>query len=305
MEKKENFGYVQFPLCLIMETHKNREHGIDLMLDYGIMHFAQKRSCTDYEAARQIIYDYLRNTDVLQSRLVRTINNNEDDLILEDEFIFRGLEGFNPDDEAINAMIKLMDSDSEFKEGAKLNAKFHEVCKNDHLGITISSNDAVLRRYKEAVSLQEKFESQFGPDAMPCCKKGLLFEFRDKPQNEISLFQAYIAISSMLGQRNFISTNKPAILSRMIGCKSKKAFEHYKDDKALKPTIERYSKRYQMDQLLLQLAERKFIMFLSRKDMRFIYVSKYMQPEELAELIKKSKSEKDLRTRIKNATAAL
>ena len=137
----------------------------------------------------------------------------------------------------------------------------------------------------------------------------MLWQFIDNPK-DIDLFRAYIGIKSMIGRRNFISSNKPAILSRMIGCKNKAAFEfftanRYNKNKNLLPTVEKYSKRYNMDKLLLTLAERKYIMFLSKKEVRVIYLSKYMEPEELGKLIKETKERQNIKQRIKNVTATL
>jgi hypothetical protein len=128
--------------------------------------------------------------------------------------------------------------------------------------------------------------------------------FRDA-KVDLDLFRAYIGIKSMIGQRTFISTNKPAILSRMIGCKSKAAFQHFSTDKNLMPTVEKYLKRYHMDKLLFALAERRFIMFLSKPKVSIVYLSKFMQPEDLARLIRDSKSKQDLKNRMKAVTASL
>jgi hypothetical protein len=144
---------------------------------------------------------------------------------------------------------------------------------------------------------------------MPYCKDSMLFEFI-KNQKDIDLFRAYIGIKSMLGRRNFISSNKPAILSRMIGCKSKAAFDYYTSnkynkDKNLLPTVAKYSKRYHMDKLLLTLAERKYIMFLSKEKVSVIYLSKYMEPEELGNLVKETKGRQNIKQRIKDVAVSL
>ena len=107
-----------------------------------------------------------------------------------------------------------------------------------------------------------------------------------------------------------MSSNKPAILSRMLGCKNKASFEFYttnkyNKDKSLLSTVAKYSKRYQMDKLLLTLAERKYIMYLSKKDTRFIYVSKYMEPEELKDLINYTKEKQNLKKKIHEAASLI
>lgn len=43
MEKNETQElYVNFPLCLLMETYENSDRGWNLILSYGIVAFAKK-----------------------------------------------------------------------------------------------------------------------------------------------------------------------------------------------------------------------------------------------------------------------
>jgi hypothetical protein len=91
----------------------------------------------------------------------------------------------------------------------------------------------------------------------------------------------------------------------MIGCKSKAAFEFYQGNKALLPTVEKYGKKYHMDKLLMMLAQRKFIMYLSRPKTKFMYVSHYMEPEDLSEYIRQTKASKDLKQRILIAASTI
>jgi len=46
-------------------------------------------------------------------------------------------------------------------------------------------------------------------------------------------------------------------------------------------------------------------MFLSKKQTSVIYVSRYMEPKELAELVKQSRNRNDLKKKMKDATASL
>jgi hypothetical protein len=69
--------------------------------------------------------------------------------------------------------------------------------------------------------------------------------------------------------------------------------------------VEKYSKRYRMDKLLLTLAERKYIMFLSKEKVSVIYLSKFMEPEELGKLIRETKDRQNIKKRIKDVTASL
>jgi len=204
--------------------------------------------------------------------------------------------------------VKLLEEDSRMRDEAILNYKLHLATSKDHLNIDIKSNSNILSQYEEATKIKQAFEQRFGPDAMPYCKKSLIYKFRDYHLHDIDLFRTYIGIRSIIGRRNFSATNKPAILSRMIGCKSRAAFEYFSEQPHLRPTIERYGKRYQMDRLLQTLREREFIMFMSpekEKKKKKFFISKYMAPEELAKLINQSRSRYDMKARIKQAAATI
>lgn len=309
MSENKEFKYVQFPNCLLMETYKDIEQGLRLILSYGIVHYAKKLPYTLEDVAKQTCYDYYRQKDRLQQFVRSTIRMAE----VNNHFSETDSDGFSGasfyPEENISELLLLFKEDGSFKSACILNYQIHLACSHDHLNITIHSYDYNIKGYNEALKLQGEFEKQFGPDAMPNCKVTMLFDFIDNPK-DIDLFRAYIGIKSILGRRNFISSNKPAILSRMVGCKSKAAFIYYTSDrynrsKFLLPTVAKYSKRYHMDKLLLTLAERKYIMFLSKEKVSVIYLSKYMEPEELGNLIKETKDRHNIKKRIKNASSIL
>lgn len=311
MSENNDFKYVQFPNCLLMETYKDIEQGLRLILRYGVVHYAKKLPYRLGDVAKQTCYDYYRQQDRLQRSVIDTIRvaevNNHFSEIDSCGFSVGGA-SFYPE-ENISELLLLFDNDGSFKSDCILNYQIHLACSHDHLSIIVPSYDYNIKGYNEALKIQEEFEKQFGPDSMPNCKVTMLFDFIENPK-DIDLLRAYIGIKSMLGRRNFISSNKPAILSRMIGCKSKAAFYNYTSDrynksKHLLPTVEKYSKRYHMDKLLLTLAERKYIMFLSKEKVSVIYLSKYMEPEELGQMIRETKDRQNIKKRIKNASSIL
>lgn len=306
MEQKEKeYKYLQFPLCLIMETYKDIKTGLNLILDYGLIYYAMKQNYDLRDVAKQTCYNYYRNQDDLPGAILNVINSYDEFIPDEDYNGFSGSE-FNPEDN-IEQILGLFEKDSEFKDHCVLRYRIHTA--EAFFNIKIGDHESTIRRYKKALSIKESFELKFGSDVYPSCKPEMLFQVRDGNHKDIDLFRAYIGIKSMLGHRNFISSNKPAILSRMIGCKSKAAFEYYTNgkfkDKTVLPTIETYSKKYHMDKLLLNLAERKYIMFLSKKQVSIIYLSKYMEPEELGKIIKETKDKQNIKQRIRNVTASL
>lgn len=309
MNEKNEFKYVQFPNCLLMQTYESIDNGLRMILDYGIVHYAKTQPYELHDVARQVCYDYYRNKNLLQYSVINTIkvaeNHDQFSEVDHDGFFW---DSFNPEDN-INEILLLFENDSSFKKTCILNYQIHLVCSQDQLNIKLGSYQRTIETYDKALKIQEAFERQFGPDAMPYCKVSMLWEFIDNPK-DIDLFRAYIGIKSMIGRRNFISSNKPAILSRMIGCKTKSAFEYFTTDrhgkkKNLLPTVETYSNRYRMDKLLSTLAERKYIMYLSKKKVSVIYLSMYMEPEELGKLIKETKERQNIKQRIRDAAASL
>lgn len=315
MDRKEkDYAYVQFPLCLLKETYSNIEKGLHMMINYGIVNYAMKIKYNLFDVAKQLHYDYTRNREYLQDYIIDKLSECPDYLVDESQPGFDGVKGFKPDDDlAINPLLDLFKSDETLNESAILNYQIHIAISKDHLNLVKLSYAIIIDNYNKALSKQRYFESgykfPFGQDAMPYCKIDMIFDFIKNPK-DIDLLRAYIGINSMIGRRNFISTNKPAILSRMTGCKSKAIFEYYTTDKYNKdknilPTVERYSKRYQMDKLLLTLAERKYIMFLSKEKVSVIYLSKYMEPEALKDMIIQTKEKQNLKKRIKEAAANL
>jgi hypothetical protein len=276
------------------------------------MNYALKMKYDLMDVAKQALYDFERNREKLQPYLVKSMTEAiEDGVILYEDnnpgFDAKG--NFNPEpDLCLNPLVKLLEEDSRMRDEAILNYKLHLATSKDHLNIDIKSNSNILSQYEEATKIKQAFEQRFGPDAMPYCKKSLIYKFRDYHLHDIDLFRTYIGIRSIIGRRNFSATNKPAILSRMIGCKSRAAFEYFSEQPHLRPTIERYGKRYQMDRLLQTLREREFIMFMSpekEKKKKKFFISKYMAPEELAKLINQSRSRYDMKARIKQAAATI
>ncbi|MDP3442491.1 MAG: hypothetical protein Q8T08_06470 [Ignavibacteria bacterium] len=307
-EKKREDRYIHFPLCLLMQTYQNAATGLNFILDFGIVNYANSFKYQMPEVGRQLMYVYYRETDKMQNHLKKAIDKYGASGQLTIDEDYNGFSGANFDPlEASEELLGLFESEPEFKADAILLYQIRQAESSLHL--KVYSIDSTIERYKKALALKNEFEMKFGADVMPSVKPSQIIEFRESSK-DLDLFRAFIGIKSMIGRCNFVSSNKPAILSRMIGCKSKAAFEYYTTDrynkvKTLLPTVEKYGKKYQMDKLLLTLAERKYIMFLSKVKVSVIYLSKYMEPEDLGKLIKETKESQNLKKRIRDATASL
>jgi hypothetical protein len=295
--------YIQFPLCLLQSTYENPVKGLNLILCFGIVNYAKKFDYTITEVGRQLMYAYYRKLDSIQADLYKMMQNyiDNEELTIDEEYYGFGAKGiFDPLEGC--ELLSLFESNDEFKQAAIIRYQITQAA--DSLNIKISTIDNVINNYQEGLNIKNSFEQKFSADSWASVKPDQLFEFRDSIQ-DLDLFRAFIGIKSIIGRRNFISTNKPAILSRMIGCKSKAVFEQFSKDKNLLPTVQMYSKRYHMDKLLFTLAKRGFIMYLSKPKVSVIYVSKYMEPEQLFQLVKESQSKLDLKSRMKAVTASL
>lgn len=301
----KKYSYLQFPLCLLRETYKDPIKGLNLIIGYGIISYALKQKYTFRDAARQLVYDWYRDRDNLDANTIKQISKAIDRGEFYEDEDYNGFSGstFEPD-ENIDQILSLFDSQTEIKNKAIFSYQLHTACQL--LNIDKHSTGNTLNMYQKADQIKEAFEAENGPDAMPHCKTSLLFDFRDNPAH-IDMFRAYIGCSSLIGQREFTGTHKSVILSRMIGAKSNKVLQEFLDLQTM-PTYEYYSQRKHFDKLMDRLAEHHFIMTLTRKHLGVIYISKWMEPEDLAARIraaKDAKAAKDLKRRRNEAGASI
>ncbi len=301
------YKYVQFPLSFMQEVIKDRRKGLNMCLDYGIGHLATTQKVDLPNVVRQVIYDYYKNTD----KLPRDLRVAIEGAVAEGQFTQdEDYNGFNSDgkfDPELNApeLLRILKNSPDLWNDAKDHYQWHQAAGFYEGAIRIYNMGAVRQAYIKTKASQASFEANFGPDAMPSVKPSLLFDYLNNPKQDVALLLAYVGICSLIGQRNFISTSKPVILSRMIGAKSKAAFQAFSKNKESKEIVTRFSKRWPMDKLLLALAEQKFIMFLTRPHVSVVYVSKYMEPDELAKLVKQSQDRYNLKDKIRKASQGI
>lgn len=302
--KVKEYGYIQFPLCLLQETFRNVEEGLNLILDFGIVNYARKLPYSLEEAAKQVCYYYYRNRNILQQDILNKISKAERSGMFTPDEDYNGFTGdsFNPE-ENIDELMQLFSKDSKFKDDCIIHYQIHLATSGNHLNIAIGSNDNTIRRYNKALKLKEIFESRYGADAMPMIKKGIIFDFRDNKENDINLFRGLVSVKSLIGLKNFIATHKTVILMRMLGCKSKASLSDFLQNCDLaSEAYKKYSGRKRMDNLLYKLMERGFITMLSKKHENRIYLStRYQTPVEFAEAIIKYRNERDIKKQLMQA----
>ena len=161
MTQEKKYAYLQFPLCLLGETYKDPERGLNLIISYGIMNYALKMKYDLMDVAKQALYDFERNREKLQPYLVKSMTEAiEDGVILYEDnnpgFDAKG--NFNPEpDLCLNPLVKLLEEDSRMRDEAILNYKLHLATSKDHLNIDIKSNSNILSQYEEATKIKQAF----------------------------------------------------------------------------------------------------------------------------------------------------
>jgi len=283
METKER--YLQFPLFLIREILVNKEDTINKILLYGIYKYSTKFSYSVEDASKNLMYYYYRKkrelTDFLSKEIERFINS--DLLVLDEDY--NGFQGdeFEPVFE-LEQLVTIYETDNEFLNRV---IEFYQM----HLSynsLGISGN------IEQSLKIGKEIETQIQTgEPQPMISKSLLFDFRDKEKSEFDLIQlvAYVGIKSILGKKQYIKTNKMHILSRMFGYAS---IEHLKNKRqpVINDLIEKYSCRYHIDKVLLNL-ELNWKIITYSNNMRGMYVAmeNKISIDELA-LIAEAKKQK-------------
>lgn len=304
-KNKRDDRYIQFPLCLLQGTYQNSYNTLNIILDYGIVKYSKSFKYDITEVARQLMYAYYRNRNMIQNDLYSMFCGFIDNDLLSTDEDYNGFSGasFYPDD-SIQELLKLFESNPEFKEGAIF--RYQIAQSANFLNISIGNIDSTIRNYTSGFIIKEQFEKSYGPDCCPGIKPSQLFEFRDSGK-DLDLFRAYIGIKSLIGQNNYVSTHKTVILSRMLGCKSNDSLKAFlKSNKDAKEIYDKYSGRKRMNNLLYKLMERGFIIVLSKKHESRIYVSvKLKTPDELVNAILKNRNENNLKKQLAEANKLL
>jgi hypothetical protein len=244
METKER--YLQFPLFLIREMLVNKEDTINKILMYGIYKYSTKFSYSVEDASKNLMYYYYRKKRELTGFLSKEIERfiNSDLLVLDEDYNgFQGTE-FEPVFE-LEQLETIFETETEFLNRV---IEFYQM-QLSYNSLGISGN------IEQSLKIGKEIEKQIqAGEPQPMISKSLLFDFRDKEKSEFDLIQlvAYIAIKSILGKKQYAKTNKNHIVSRMFGYPSIKHLPD-KQKPGLKELIEKYSCRYHIDKVLLNL----------------------------------------------------
>lgn len=241
MEDKSKF--FQVPICMLKEITTDKQTALTKIISYGICVLSVTIKVeSESKAATQMMYDYYRHKDRLTPELLKMLERYINKGLIDIDDDFNGFSGdtFSPEWE-LESLIPLLTKDSKFRNAAiqhyQLKTAFNVLGISGNYGATL----------KHALKIKNEI-----PDNEPFAmiKTSILFDYRDNNKSEFELMQllCFIAISSILGKKQYIRTNKNHILSRMFGYRSVKALPDNVPELHFK-----YSNRYHMDKLLLSI----------------------------------------------------
>lgn len=279
MEDKE-LKYFQFPLFLLRDLMKDKEMTLNKIICFGLYKASQRVKCDIREVARQLMFVYYSEIKKMPNELLKIIENSIDEgtLIIDEDY--HGFNGniFDPETEIkclINEKNGLFRFDEDF---FNLAVELYQI-RQAYKFINISGN------YKNTLNVSKSIEARI-PDKepLPMVSKDKVFEFRDNPKTERDLmkFACYIAINSILGKKLSCRTTKEMILCRAHGYKNRASMPE-----KLPATFVKYSNRYHIDRILIELSDKWHMNFYAR-NMRGMYVGK-LPVEQLAEYAERNK----------------
>lgn len=280
--KKEN-RYIQFPLHLIRGLYTNKVSTINDMINFGVNYFAMNLKFSRDDVFRQLIYFLLHKRDQLTPELLMELENNDLFPKLEDI----DCAGFNFNNEFLihskeydiyNDAREYFNESSNLRKQAITHYKFHKAFHffdiEWNIGIQILNT-----------------KNQTNPTGiLPMINIDKLFEFRnnDKSETDIVEFVAYIALRSIIGQKQYCKTNKLLMFARMFGFASIKDQNINLLNKTQKRIFHRYQERYQFEKLMESLQVNWHLKYYSHYNRGF-YISTDLNLEELVLIAEKQK----------------
>lgn len=258
---KNKHRYIQFPLCAIHEIFHNRKEALNDVIAFGIVRYSHSCSdkngrCEPEAIARQVLYDYYRHSNILESKLIKQLKDFfKNDIIDEDDpeclFSEDGSE-FTP--MGLDRFPEALKTYPDFMERCKQHYQIHLAV--EYLNLTISRSP--VDGYNRIKDIQQENEAKFGKQPMPMLPVKMLLQFRESSE-PIEYLMVYTAIKSLIGHDKFVGTNKSTILMRMIGAKSNEALKDELKWIPMRNLYKKYSTRHHFDKLIKSLWVDKFI----------------------------------------------
>lgn len=264
-----------FPLPLVQQILTDR-NGVSDAFDYGIYRVAMYQKVSDYNAYRQLVYCYFNLESEKSNELTKCLRDelHELDYVYADEY--RGFssdgQSFDPE-ETIQMLMDHGESNPEFHGRVMEFYKLRQV--KDVLGISFNI---------ESVINTHKRYGEYNCEPLVSIKKEIMFDFyknRDrKSEYEMVLFAMFMAIKSIIGNKDFCATTSEMIKCRMIGAKNKDSLGTTLKNKKLKYFYDTYTTRRKYYRLMMDLEKYGYIQSCVSCNRR-TYISCKLSQEEL------------------------
>ena len=289
IEQGEEFPrkYLQFPIFLLSDMFNDRVKTINNILLYGVYRMANAIEYDLHEVARQTIFEHYRGDLITAIKICFNKYNFEYIGHDQDYCGFRAPNGFFEPEDEINELLQLFNHDSDLKEYC---IEFYCIRQSLLVLNMTSANRGLLIEsiLKTGKAIQKSIPPK---EVLPMVGKHILFHFRDneKKENEVAQLLAYIAVRSIIGEKNYIKTNKQHIVARMFGFGSVKNIKNIKSE----DLFNKYSKRHHIDKLLLALQlDWNICIYSNRTRGLFLSLSKYFSLQKLIEIAEQKKKSK-------------
>lgn len=283
--------YLQFPLFILQGFFDDRKAAINNIFAFGIYHYSKKFKYSEYDVARQIIYDLYNRK--LSDRIKKRIKAKNSDLIGSDDF-GRGFNGvgnrFDPQEE-IEELLRIFQVDPTLEEMAITHYQIHLALAALRINGNIERYAIIGKQIEDKIPLKEP---------LPMVNVDSLFDFHDndKTEFEIAQFLCFIAIKSILGEKKYCKTNKDLILSRMFGYSS-----YSKMGKPQPELHMKYKNRYHIDRVLMELRARwNVVIYAYRMRGFYVAIDNKITIEKLVEIAEGLKTQ-NLISELKNREA--
>lgn len=301
-KSKRNDRYILIPLCLLQGTYQKQKIGWEIIICFGIVNYAKKIKYDINNVAKQLMYAYYRNKNMIQNELFETLERliGDQKLTTDEQYNSFNDKSFEPL-ETSSELLDLFEGDPAFKEASILRYQIEQAVSMNNLGLILASMDDTLWWYNQGLTYLNDFERKFGKDCWLSVKPLQAIDFRDSNE-DLDLYRAYLAIKSLIGYKKYIETTRSVILMRMFGSKSYQALQDFlKSNPSVKDHFDKYSRtdkamRYNFNKLFTGLFSRGFIRgkLFVRGISRKIFLSIELTNDELAGRIIENSKKKNL-----------
>lgn len=276
--------YLQFPLYLLRGFFADRHTAINNIIKFGIYKLSLGIKIDLNNVARQLIYQRYRGK--LSDEILLCMDQKEFNHVGKDDD-YNGFSDttFNPEDE-INELLTAFQTDESLKNNC---IEIYRIRQALYL-LKLTGNQVLI--LKQGLKIMGQIPEK---EVMPMIGKHLLFDYRDNDKTEFEVAQllAYIAIRSIIGEKEYAKTNKTHIVCRMFGYSSVKTI----DEETLNSDLfKKYSHRYHIDRVLKHLELDWNLCAYSNKTRGiFVSISKKTPLSKLVEIAENKKLSKRLK----------